>query len=452
LDIRTTVPRGTHVVSLAVLMALTIALGSAAQGPLVDVTSHEDGCWVTTKEVLVEGTAAPVDRTVLLEGEDLAHGEHAGIDWDGEGLAFSPRRLFWDGFDAQTLDTARWTVLEDPDNVSLEDGALKLSFTYPGTSYPLVRTATPIGMVDADLVAEFRAKFTSYSRCGAGVGLSRGTTDPYDSHMALQADMTSIPNYIKLLVEGSAVHNGTYGDWNYHVYTLSYSCREGTFDVLRDGEVVATRTMAKFPDTFFAGKTGYDDLYPWWPTTYVDYFDMWAMSGEWVSEPVEMGNPVVLDGCQVKFTTTHPNAADLDMEVSSSTDGDTWTEWVPVDGGLLSGSVAGSYLKVRLHTALDDVRSEGARIDVSGVELRYHCPLAGVEARREGGEWTLAQGLGEWSARLDLVEGENAVEVRPNHRGAEHPGGHHTARGPDNHPGRRQVHQRPPGVPLPGGR
>ncbi|NOQ53239.1 MAG: hypothetical protein GQ558_01390, partial [Thermoplasmata archaeon] len=113
---------------MTLLLAMTMVMSSvgAADSPWINVSTPGDGDILTYKDVVVAGNATPDTRSIFLGSEEFENGTMTNTKLRGENLTFNPMALFVDDFSGTGLDTKKWTILQDPNNVSLESGALKL--------------------------------------------------------------------------------------------------------------------------------------------------------------------------------------------------------------------------------------------------------------------------------------------------------------------------------------
>jgi hypothetical protein len=395
-----------------IALSMVIAPSGGAEGPLVDVGSHSDGDFETRKDVEVSGTAAPINWTMTVQGEDFAFGDHENLAEEDGNLTFRPEQVFADDFSDAELDPGKWEITSTVGDVSVEGGYLKLSAVLPNRVIGSVRTVDAFSVPDGDFVAEFRMRFTTYGYSGSGGGVSSTTTEPYKSHMSVYNLWESYQKPIyRVIANGEDVLTGASYNIGEYIYTLHYSASEDTYTVYRDGEDLGTFSRNDRPDRFWFG-AGETTMYQWMAPIDVDYVNLWSLSGKWTSEPIDIGHYTVLDSCTPVWSSTHRTGAVVELVVRASNDKMNWTEWVPLVDGAPSEPIAGKFLQVQAYMALPQVRRDNANVMLSGIELDLHDPLERVEVRREGGEWAPAEGLEEWRAQVDLVEDENVVEVR----------------------------------------
>jgi hypothetical protein len=145
----------------------------------------------------------------------------------------------------------------------------------------------------------------------------------------------------------------------------------------------------------------------------VDHVNVWATSGEWLSDVIDMGHHVELDGADLSWTSNHRSEAETMFEARASKDETNWTEWVAVDDqGRLASPLNGTYLQLRIKLSIPGVYKESAHLTVTAIDLRFRDPLVSVEVRSQVTDWIPTEGLHQWQAEVTLVESENTVEVR----------------------------------------
>jgi hypothetical protein len=402
---------------LAVLFMMAAPM-AASEGPWLDVTSHSDGDVVTDRQVTVRGTVSEPTQTLSFSGEDLAHAQMANVRWLNDNLTFRPKLMFSDQFNGP-LDPSKWTIVRDPQNVTIEAGALKINFQWvwpsPVANGTLVKS-TEFQIPDGvDYQATYRMKLTSYGYSGAGGGISDGSTSPYSSHLATLGFWSGgVPyTWVKVLADGQAYYNATTADVDWHDYTLSYDTRTDAYTCYRDTTSLATYTMDTSPNIFWFGHTEDQGLYDMRPVLEVDYVDVWGTSGEWISDVIDVGHYIELDGADLAWNSSSRKDADVMLEVRSSIDEEEWTEWVAFDEeGGLEASVNGSYLQLRMRLAMPGVLREQAHITVTGIDLHYRNPLVTVDVRTQDTDWVPTEGAHEWQADLVLSEDTNTISVR----------------------------------------
>ncbi len=405
-------------VATVLWMALLIAVppATAGDGPWVDIVTPEDGAVLTNKMVTVNGTAVAEPRWVTLGLSEFENGTMTNTKVRGDNLVFNPVVLFEDQFNGATLDTDKRTILADPDNVSLESGALKLNYVWswpnPSPNYPLVKSSPAGTVAGADIITEFKLKFTAFGYSASGGGVSDGNNDFSKSHMSVKSMYTwNPPSWYSVYADGEPVLNKTGYDYEYHVYTLEYSASSDTYSVYYDGELLRGFSKDTVPNTFWFGP-GEVGMYNHRAPVMVDYVEMWALTGEWISPPVEIGYDAVLDGVTPDYTSSHPRSAAVNTWVHASHDGENWTEWVPLVEGIPETPVNGSWYQVKTHLSIPGVKNAGANVRISSIRIDFHAPMASVEVAPWGGEWTLADGLEYWQAQMELVEDANVIQVR----------------------------------------
>jgi hypothetical protein len=412
--------RERYVAALAIMATLAMVLMpvAAASGPWIEVLSHTDGEHVTTKEVRVHGTAVAPQRTINFEGEDLVHGQMAGIKWVNNNLTYRPELVFGDQFNG-ILDPKAWPFIQDPQNVSLTNGALKLDFAWawpsPESNDTMVKSKDFTVPEGVDFQATYRLKTSSYGYSGGGGGISDGSTDVWNSHLATLAFWSGgFPaTWMRVIAGGEALHNSSTYDFTYHDYTTTFDYQTGRYTAYRDDEALGGYEMETMPTNFWFGHTEDLGMYDMRPIIEVDFVEVWATSGEWISDVIDIGHYTALDGADLAWNSSHKKDAKAILEVRASEDEENWTEWIPFEeDGSLATSVNASYYQLRLSIGIPGVLKETAHVTVTGINMRYHDPLVGVDVRHGGIDWLPAEGLEEWNIDLLLSEDWNQVEVR----------------------------------------
>jgi hypothetical protein len=405
-------------VALVAILLMLVA-PAAASGPWIEVTSHEDGDHVTEETVTVSGTASEPAQTMELSGEDLVHATMSNVRWVRDNLTFRPDIVFEDEFGGLFLDRNKWTVVRDPANVSLEDGALKLDFTWgwpsPTSNMTLVTSKAFEIPEGVDYEVSYTMKFSQYGYSGAGGGVSDGPTDPWNSHLATLAYWAggAPAVWIRVIADGEAYHNITGYNLEYHDYQTVYDAREERFECFFDAASLGHYSMDTTPDMFWFGHTEDVGYYDNRPIVMVDRVNVWATSGEWLSDVIDMGHHVELDGADLSWYSNHRAEAETTFEVRASADKVDWTEWVAVDDrGDLESPVNGTYIQLRLKLAVPGVYKENAHVTVTAIDLHYRNPLLSVEVRSQVTDWLPTEGTYQWTADVTLVENDNTVEVR----------------------------------------
>jgi len=404
--------------ALMAVLFMVAAPAAATGGPWIDVQSPSDGDHLTSRTVTVTGTATEPVHTLSFKGEDLVHGEMVNIRWLNDNLTYRPALVFEDQFNG-LLDTQKWTIVRDPVNVTVENGALKLNYLWawpaPTSNGTMVKSTgfqVPEGV---NFQATYKMKAGTYSYSGAGGGVSDGNTDVWDSHMATLGFWSGgIPaSWLKVVAGGQAVYNATTYDIIYHDYKTTYDSRTGAYTAYRDDEDLGNYRMATTPSMFWFGHTDDTGMYDMRPIIEVDYVNVWATSGEWVSDVIDMGHHTVLEGSDLFWNSNHRRDARAILDVRSSMDEEDWTEWVTFDeDGNLDTPVNGTFYQLRLHLAIPDVLETSAHVTVTGIDLHYRNPIVTVEVKSQDTDWIPAEGLYEWQADMLLRENENTIEVR----------------------------------------
>jgi hypothetical protein len=408
-----------HAVSLALLGVLLMLAtpATALEGPGVAIASHSDGDFETSRQVTVHGNATAPIHTLTLQGEDLALAEMTNIRWANDRLVYRPNLVFGDQFNV--LDTDKWNIIRDPTNITIENGALKLNYTWvwpaPASNGTLV-TSNEFHIPDGvDFQASYRMKVGTYGYSGSGGGISDGATSVWTSHLATLGFWAGgVPyTWVRVIADGRSYYNATVGDVDWHEYVTSYDVSTDRYLIYRDNIELGSCEMDTKPTTWWFGHTEDNGLYDIRPVIEVDYVEVWATSGQWVSDVIDMGTHTVLDGLDLAWNSSHRKEASILVEVRASMDEENWTEWVPFDGeGGLATSVNGTYYQLRMRLGIPDILKETARITVDDIDLLYHHPLVTVEVRTQDTDWMLTEGLHDWRADLYLSEDTNTVEVR----------------------------------------
>ena len=245
------------IVSIVILIALGMPMSSLADstGPTIEVTSHQDGDWLTSHGTLVEGTAAPGSRSLVLDGEDFLFGKSTGIEQTEESLVLRPARLFFDDFSGNQLNEDNWEVLNASGNLTVSGGMLKLSMVQTDPCIPLVRSTGDLFPTDTDFSASFNMQFGSLGYSGAGGGISRALTDITSSHFGGYNKWQAYQKPIySVYANGELVHGSLTFDGSMHLYELDYSVADGTYTCFLDGVDLGTFTrddvygLPSFPD------------------------------------------------------------------------------------------------------------------------------------------------------------------------------------------------------------
>jgi hypothetical protein len=394
------------------LVGMLIVLAASAQlvvadGPWMHVTSPLDGQNLTERQVLVNGTASATAHRVALGEAEL--GGHAGVNmaWVDGNLTMRPRSWFKDEFTDSSTFFDRWVIERDTGSIEITGGNLVLrsSYSYPSSDpMGLIRSVYDVFPSTIDYSAEVRA----YSLYTDGYGTCVGMSE-YFSTFAVHNMQINSYYTITAFAEGDVVYN-KYSDYKYHTWTLDYSSSEQAGTLYCDGEFLTHYTFYGMPRNFWVGCTsdhtnGTSDLS-------VDYVDVWTHNGTWTSQPYDFGHDVRLEDVGTRWTSTHPQQADVRLDVRTRNATSEWSEWAPfVKGGAFTtGDVR--YIQFAVGTDLKGIRSEQATIMASAFVVDYHDPVVSVEVRRAGGEWALVSGLVRWSIILPLEEDENSIEVR----------------------------------------
>ena len=168
-------PRGLHGLALAlytIVVLLVIAQSSAGEGSWIEVTSHEDGGWVTSPEILVEGTATSPLWRMVLEGDDLAAGTFKDVKWANGNITFRPILCFEETFDGNALDEDVWKIVRDVGTIDVSGGKLTLVGTVVmPRDFPLVMSNTTLFPHNASWNAQFDLQFIDYPYMDTGGGL-----------------------------------------------------------------------------------------------------------------------------------------------------------------------------------------------------------------------------------------------------------------------------------------
>ncbi|NOQ54642.1 MAG: hypothetical protein GQ558_08570 [Thermoplasmata archaeon] len=275
-----------------------------------------------------------------------------------------------------------------------------------------MRSTAANPMEGADIITEFKMKFTAFGYSASGGGVSSGNMDFDESHMSVKSMYTvSPPSWFTVLANGDPVLNTTGYDYEYHIYTLEYKANSERYLCYRDGELLAGFTKDTAPTTFWFGP-GESGMYPIRSAVMVEYVEMWALTGEWLSPVIDIGYDAVLDGTVATMDSSHPRAAQVNLWVRGSDNALNWTEWVPMMDGAPEWDVNGSYFQVKSHLSMPGIKNAAATIRMSEIRLDYHAPLVSVEVRPWGGEWDLVEGLEDWHAEMELQEDVNVIQVR----------------------------------------
>jgi hypothetical protein len=387
----------------------------AAEGPRLDVLHPADDEVLRTKEVVVSGAASPAMQRLSLGGDELSMGTFVGAKWTGGSLSFSPKALFKDEFDGSALDLARWTILKDPANVSVNNGQLTLKYNYTAlqTHLPLVMSKPFTLMPNVDFVAEFKLQFQQYSYSGAGGGISRDLTSPTESHLAVLEKYESWDKpWWTVYGDGVALSTKNQADNTPHVFTLAYNSSSKIYGCSLDDVNIGTFTAKNLPDAFWFGEADACPTYYYFPTVIVDFARVWTTSGEWVSEPMALDSVSVIDGCTATWDSSNAPSAEAGLWLRFSQDNVTWSGWTVAKEDLRCAGIRASWVQFKMKLDVPSGPKESSVVRVTGIDLDFHHSLASVEVRRAGGEWVTATGLDSWSVHLALLEDDNTIEVR----------------------------------------
>ncbi|UCC92827.1 MAG: hypothetical protein JSW25_09220, partial [Thermoplasmata archaeon] len=365
------------------------------------------------------GTASEPTQVLSFSGEDLAHAEMSNVVWANNNLTYRPKNLFTEQFNGP-LNPAKWTIVRDHENVSVENGVLKLDFLWawpaPESNGTLVKSTEFEIPEGVDYQAEYRMKTSSYGYSGAGGGISDGAVSAWESHLATLGYWTGgVPfTWMRVIAGGDVYYNSTGYDWDWHDYTMTYDVRTDTYRCARDAEDLGGYTMDTVPSMFWFGHTEDEGMYDSRPVIEVDHVNVWATSGEWLSDVVDVGHHISLDGAGLDWDSSSKKDADVLFEVRASDDEENWTDWVAFDGdtGALEAPLNGTYFQLRMRLAMPGILREQAFITVTGFSLRYRDPLVTVEVRTQDTDWMPTEGTHEWSADLMLAEDSNTISVR----------------------------------------
>lgn len=390
----------------------------ASEGPWIDVESPEDGEHLTTRTVTVRGTTAEPVHTLSLSGEDLVHAEMVNTRWVNDKVVYRPVQVFGDQFGA-VLDPSKWTIVRDPENVTLENGVLKIDYAWgwpaPASNGTLVKSKDFEVPEGVNYEATYRMKAGYYGYSGAGGGVSDGPTNAWESHLAtLSLYSGGMPfSWMRVIADGRAFYNATTYDIDWHDYTTAYDARSGAFTCYRDNDALGSYSMDTSPSIFWFGHTEETGLYDARSVIEVDYVDLWATSGHWTSDVIDMDHHTVLEGSDLQWNSSHRKEADVVLMVRSSADEVEWTDWVTFDeDGALPHPVNGTYYQLRMDLAIPEVLKTSAHVTVTGIDLSYRDPIVSVEVKSQNTDWVPAEGTSEWRADMLLVEDENTIQVR----------------------------------------
>ena len=389
-----------------------LAPAVVADGPSIGTMTPSDGQVLTEAQVLVSGNCTASRHTVVLGEHEL--GGHGGMNtaWVNGNLTMRPRMWFSDDFSDAAGFSDRWTYERNSGVIEINGGNLVMRSTYPMPSMSplgLLSSAHDVFPSGLDWVADLKVYHYYSDVYGSGIGITPGPITLAGSTIAEYYSNDGYYNRDKAYAQGNVVFN-EYADYRSHLWTVEYSSHDQSATFLRDDVYLATFRMGGEPDRFWIGAlndhTGnYSDIS-------VDYVQLWTYNGTWTSDPYDFGHDVRLEDVALRWTTTHPQAAQVALEVRVSNSTGEWTDWAPFARG---GDLATSDVRsIQFRTGMDlrRVMSEQASLMASAVVVDYLDPVVSVEVRRAGSEWTLASGLERWSLNLPLGEDENVIEVR----------------------------------------
>jgi hypothetical protein len=399
-------------VAVAAVAGMLLPGIAAADGPWIEVLEPSDGGYVTDPMLEVRGNATPISKVLPIGASYLANGTGFGMDWDGENLTMSPREIFSDQFEGTSLDTDKWTIVRDAGDLSVEGGLLKLASPQMSGDYPLVQSIDGLFPSDMDWEARCSMRFATIGFSGSGGGISSLDAVATSSHMAAYNLWTTWPNpRFKIYADGEPVYNTSATDTVGHIYQLGHDHKMKTYAVSWDDTELATFQSSTVPQHFWFGSS---TLGVWWQyaNIEIDYVDIWAFNGFRTFEPMEMDHWSVIDSIDMFKSTSHPSQLTLLLEARTSPDNTTWSNWTEVKGGEPEERLEGKWLQLRVDLSLHGIRNPRAYIKITGFEVGYNNPIARVEARTVDGQWVDATGLESWTAKVQLEEDMNTVEVR----------------------------------------
>lgn len=386
---------------------------SGAEGPWIEVTSPDDGDWVTNPDLTVEGNAVPPTIIDVLGGEYIVNGTGFGFVRDGTTIRMSPREMFSDDFSGMTLDTEKWQVIRYPAGITFENGHLKLANSPNAGNFPMVTSMGASFPSNVDWTARFQMQMMDLGYSGSGGGISRLSTSAESSHLAgynLWVGWGQ-PSY-KVYSNGQDMESDASVGVD-HLYTLAYDSNGNRFTTLLDGEQLDTFVSTAMPNIFWFGSSALG-LYQFYADLEIDEVDVWAHNGVRTFGVTEFPYTTMIDRLDADWTSTDRSEADVVMEARISADNQSWSEWVHVVDGVPSEDLEGRFLQVRLRASLKGVRDPSANIIVSGIQVHRHHPVTSVEVRNmdTDGAWLNASGLEAWNAVVPLREDLNTIQVR----------------------------------------
>ncbi len=383
-----------------------------AEGPWIEVTSPEDGGWVTSSDLEVTGNATPIYSSMVLEGESMPNGTGYGLSWDGANLTLRPEELFLEEFSGTELDTDTWTVVRDQGDIVVENGWLTLTKPLTINEFPLVRSKGDLFTDDIDWTARFAMTLSGWGYSGSGGGIGTLGADQLSSHMSAYNLFKAYPNPIfNVYADGHPVFNSTTTGTSNVIYSLSFDNSKDLYTVWMGDAELGSFEKDFVPDGFWFGSTVLG-LYFYYSTVEVDFADIWSFSGKWTFDPFELDHPAIIDTASLGMTSSHMSKASVVTDLKYSMDNVTWSDWIALVDGAPVETVEAQYLQFKVEMSLPDVWSTDASIKVDQIRLGLHHPLTRVEVRNADGNWTDATGLETWRATVPLHEDDNTIEVR----------------------------------------
>ncbi|MCK5252919.1 MAG: hypothetical protein KAQ96_08210, partial [Thermoplasmata archaeon] len=246
--------RRTALAILAATLATMMLLPpSGAEDPWIEVTSPDDGGWVTDPDLTVEGNAVPPTIIDVLGEEYVANGTGFGFVQDGTRIRMNPREMFSDDFSGTALDTEKWQVRSYPAGISVSNGHLKLANSPNPRNFPLVTSMGTSFPTNVDWTAEFQMQMMDIGYSGSGGGISRSSTSADSSHLAAYNLWVGWGQDIfKVYSNGMDMESDASGGMD-HLYTLAYDSNGNRFTTLLDGEQLGTFVSTSMPNMFWFG-------------------------------------------------------------------------------------------------------------------------------------------------------------------------------------------------------
>jgi hypothetical protein len=411
--------RGLLPVSIFFILLIPVSQNVIADGPSLLIIEPVDGSNFTTKTVVVRGCCTAPQYAISLASADLGNHSGTNMNWDSGQLIMQPIMSFNDDFNGADLDTTQWTFVRDSGITQVANGELRMENKYWGGSSReatgLIRSISGAIPKNMDWSAEFRVKFNVTAELSTGLG--GGITPSQISYAGSTASINDAQSgtiegeLLKVYSLGSPVSsNGN--DLRFHTVRLDYSSDDSESEIFLDGESLSTTRVTQVPDFFWFGATDTNNQEWMRSMMNVEFVRVWTYNGQWMSIPYDFGHQVEIDSISKRWTSSHMSTAIVPVEVSTSDDNISWSDWVPIAEISDITPALCRYLQLRLSSALPDIRDEQAHITIRSFDVSYRNPLVSVEVSTSDGEWMQATGLETWNATLELGEDMNVIQAR----------------------------------------